>query len=329
MRICVFGAGAIGSLIGARLAASGVDVSLVARGEHLDAIRERGLVLLEGDQKITARPRATDDPASLGPQDHVIVALKANSVPDAVDAMAPLLAARTTVVTAQNGIPWWFFHAFTGSFEGHRIESVDPGGRVWDQLGPHRAIGCVVYPSCEVIEPGVVRHLDGERLMVGEPDGSVTPRVQEIAAALHAAGFRAPVRRRIRDDVWLKLWGNVSFNPVSALTMATVAEIGAHAPSIAVVRTMMEETAAVARALGARFPVDVETRIEWALGAGEHKTSMLQDLERGRPMEIGALIGAVAELGRLVAVTTPTIDVVLGLLELRERTGYSPPPTLR
>jgi 2-dehydropantoate 2-reductase len=317
MRICVFGAGAIGSLIGARLAASGAEVSLVARGAHLDAIRRRGLVLLEGAHRIETRPRATDDPAQLGPQDHVIVALKASSVPDAVNAMAPLLERHTSIVTAQNGIPWWFFHAFPGELAGRRVESVDPGGRVWRALGPERAIGCVVYPSCEVIEPGVVRHLAGERLMLGEPDGSVTPRVEEIAAALHAVGFRAPVRRRIRDDIWLKLWGNVSFNPVSALTLATVEEIGAHAPTLAVVRAMMEETAAVARALGARFAVDVDKRIEWALGAGEHRTSMLQDLERGRPLEIDALVGAVVELGTLVSVPTPTIDAMLALLELR------------
>jgi 2-dehydropantoate 2-reductase len=317
MRICVFGAGAIGSLIGARLAASGADVSLVARGAHLDAIRERGLVLLEGERRVEVRPRATDDPAELGPQDHVIVALKASAVPDSAPAMTPLLAAHTSIVTAQNGIPWWFFHRFTGELEGRRVESVDPGGRIWSTLGPQRAIGCVVYPSCEVTEPGVVRHLGGERLMLGEPDGSLTSRVAEIAAALHAGGFRAPVRRRIRDDIWLKLWGNVSFNPVSALTMATIAEIGAHAPSLAVVRAMMEETAAVARALGARIPIDVATRIEWALGAGEHKTSMLQDLERGRPLEIGALVGAVVELAGLVGVAAPTIEAVLGLLELR------------
>src|SRR6185436_2591201 len=272
------GAGAIGSLIGARLAAAGLDVSLVARGAHLDAIRERGLVLLEGETRTIAHPRATADPSELGPQDHVVVALKAHDLPAAVDSMRPLLAAGTTVVAAQNGIPWWFFNGFAGPWEGRRVESVDPGGRIWEVLGPQRAIGCVVYPSCEVIEPGVVRHLDGERLMVGEPDGTVTPRVTEIAAALEAAGFRAPVRRRIRDDLWLKLWGNVSFNPVSALTLATLGEIGAHAPSLAVVRAMMEEAAAVARALGARFPVDVATRIQWALDAGEHKTSMLQDL---------------------------------------------------
>jgi 2-dehydropantoate 2-reductase len=298
-------------------------VSLVARGAHLEAIRERGLILLEGDRRIETRPRATDDPAELGPQDHVIVALKAGSVTDAVESIGPLLEPHTSIVTAQNGIPWWFFHGFPGELAGRRVETVDPGGRIWSTLGPERAIGCVVYPSCEVIEPGTVRHLGGERLMLGEPDGSATSRVQQIAAALHAVGFRAPVRRRIRDDIWLKLWGNVSFNPVSALTLATVEEIGAHAPSLGAVRAMMEETAAVARALGARFAVDVDKRIEWALGAGEHRTSMLQDLERGRPLETSALVGAVVELGTLVGVATPTIDTVLALLELRANQRFA------
>jgi 2-dehydropantoate 2-reductase len=317
MRICIFGAGAIGSLIGARLQAAGVDVGLIARGAHLDAIRERGLVLLEGEERTTVRPRATADPAELGPQDHVVVTLKTHSLPEAVDSMAPLLGEGTSIVTAQNGIPWWYFHALPGEWESHRLESIDPGGKIWSTLGPDRAIGCVVYPSCEVVEPGVVRHLGGERLMLGEPDGSVTSRVAELAAALDAVGFRAPVRRSIRDDLWLKLWGNVSFNPVSALTLATLAEIGEHPPALAVVRAMMEEAAAVARRLGVHFPVDVDTRIGWALAAGEHKTSMLQDLERGRRMEIEAVVGVVAELGRLVGVATPTIDAVLGLLELR------------
>jgi 2-dehydropantoate 2-reductase len=359
MRICVFGAGAIGSLIGGRLALAGAEVSLVGRGAHLEAIRERGLVLLDGTggrsasvteaaeaesgeapaaaapdlaapgassrailrARATVRPRATADAGELGPQDHVIVALKAHSVPAAVASMAPLLGPATTIVTAQNGIPWWYFHRLPGDWEGRRLESVDPGGRIWESLGPERAIGCVVYPSCEVVEPGVVRHDWGQRLMLGEPDGSVTARVRELAAALEAAGFRAPVRRRIRDDIWLKLWGNVSFNPISALTLATLAAIGGHPPTLAVVRAMMEEARAVALRLGARFRVDVDTRIGWALAAGEHKTSMLQDLERGRRLETEARVGVVSELGRLVGVPTPTIDVVLALLELRVRAG--------
>jgi len=319
MKLCIFGAGAIGSWIGGRLAAAGVDVSLVARGAHLDAIRERGLVLVDGEGRTATRPRATADPAQLGAQDHVLVTLKAHSVSGAVDAMAPLLGPETSIVTAQNGIPWWYFHAHPGEWEGRRLESVDPGGRIWDALGPARAIGCVVYPSCEVVEPGVVRHLDGDRLMVGEPDGSVTPRTTALAAALEAAGFRAPVRRRVRDDIWLKLWGNVSFNPVSVLTLATLARIGSHLPTRAVVRRMMEEAREVGLRLGVRFPVDVDTRIDWGLAAGEHKTSMLQDLERGRRLEIEALVAVVTELGRLVGVATPMIDAVLALVELRAR----------
>ncbi|HVR28817.1 MAG TPA: 2-dehydropantoate 2-reductase [Thermoanaerobaculia bacterium] len=332
MKICVFGAGAIGSLIGGRLAAAGADVSLVARGAHLDAIRDRGLVLLEGDERTTVHPRATSDPVELGPQDHVLVTLKAPALPAAVESMVPLLGPDTAVVTAQNGIPWWYFHALPGQWAERRLETVDPGCRIWDTLGPERAVGCVVYPSCEVVEPGVVRHLDGERLMLGEPTGARTARVEALAAALAAAGFRAPVRRRIRDDIWLKLWGNVSFNPVSALTLATLAGIGSHPPTLAVVRAMMEEARDVALRLGVRFAVDVDTRIGWALATGEHKTSMLQDLERGRRLETEALVGAVAELGRLVGRATPTIDAVLALLELRagSRGGpYSPPPTLR
>ena len=319
MKLCIFGAGAIGSLIGGKLAAAGADVSLVARGAHLEAVRDRGLVLLEGEERTMVRLRATSDSTELGPQDHVLVTLKAHTVPGAVGAMVPLLGPESTVVTAQNGIPWWYFHALAGEWEGRRLETVDPGGVVWDTVGPERAVGCVVYPSCEVVEPGVVRHLSGERLMLGEPDGAASARVEALASALAAAGFRAPVRRRIRDDIWLKLWGNVSFNPVSALTLATLAEIGLHPPALAVVRAMMEEAREVALRLDVRFAVDVDTRIGWALATGEHKTSMLQDLERGRRLEIEALVGVVSELGRLVGRPTPTIDAVLALLELRAR----------
>jgi len=326
MKICIFGAGAIGGYLGVQLARAGVDVSMIARGKTLEAIRANGLRLRIGDEERTARPRASDQPAELGPQDYVIAALKSHQAWEAAERFKPLLGAETTVVTAQNGVPWWYFYKLEGRWKNNQLDSVDAGGRQWRAIGPERAIGCVVYPSCEVIEPGVVRHLSGERLMVGEPDGSLTPRVQAVAAALEAAGFRAPVRRRIRDDLWLKLWGNVSFNPVSALTLATLAGIGRHPPALAVVRAMMEEAGAVARRLGVRFPVDVETRIGWALAAGEHRTSMLQDLERGRRMEIEALVGVVSELGRLVEVATPTIDTVLALLELR---AYSPPPALR
>jgi 2-dehydropantoate 2-reductase len=317
MKVCVYGAGAIGGYLGVELALSGVDVTLIARGPHLEAIRANGLTLLVGAERKVARVRATDAPEDAGPHDYVVLGMKAHSVPPIVERIVPLLGPDTAVVTAQNGVPWWYFHALAGPLEGRRVESVDPGGRIWDTLGPARAIGCVVYPSCEIVEPGVVRHIDGKRFMLGEPDGSKSDRVVGLSQAMTKAGFKAPVRPRIRDDIWLKLWGNCSFNPVSVLTLATLEEMTAHAPTRDVIRRLMTEAADVAGALGVKFAVDVETRIDWGGDVGAHKTSMLQDLERGRPMEIDALVGAVAELGRLVDVPTPTLDAVLALVQLR------------
>jgi 2-dehydropantoate 2-reductase len=319
MKVTIYGAGAIGGFLGVELSLSGVDVSLVARGPHLDAMRERGLELRIGDETKRARIRATDDPEELGPQDYVIVTLKAHSVASIVEKMLPLLGPSTAVVTAQNGILWWYFHGLAGPWEGHRLEIADPGGKIWDTVGPERAIGCVVYPSCEIVEPGVVQHIDGKRFMLGEPDGSKSERVVRLSKTLTAAGLKAPVRTKIRDDIWLKLWGNVSFNPVSVLTLATLQEMTADPGARAVIRSLMLESEAVARKLGVDFPVDVETRIGWGADVGAHKTSMLQDLEKGRPMEIDALVAAVAELGRLVGVPTPTVDTVLALVKLRAR----------
>jgi len=319
MKICIYGAGAIGGYLGVELALSGVDVSLVARGAHLEAMRAKGLTLLIGGEEKVARIRATDDPRELGPQDYVIVALKAHSVSPIVDRMTPLLGASTAVVTAQNGILWWYFHRLEGPWENHRLPITDPGGRIWDTLGPERAIGCVVYPSCELVAPGVVKHVDGKRFMLGEPDGSISDRVVALSKALTEAGLKAPVRTRIRDDIWLKLWGNVSFNPVSVLTVATLEEMTTDPGTREVIRKMMVEAESVARKLGVDFSVDVETRIGWGQDVGAHKTSMLQDLEKGRPMELDALVGAVSEMGRLVQEPTPTIDAVLALVTLRAR----------
>jgi len=319
MKICVYGAGAIGGYLGAELALSGSDVTLIARGPHLDAIRKNGLTLLAGDEKKVARVLATDDPGEAGPQDSVILTLKAHSVPPIVDKMGPLLSPSTTVVTAQNGVPWWYFYALPGSWENHHLETVDPGSRIWTTLGPERAIGCVVYPSCEIVEPGVVRHLDGKRFMLGEPNGAKSERVERLSKAFSAAGLKAPVRPRIRDDIWLKLWGNVSFNPVSVLTLGTLEDMTNDEDVRAVIREMMLEAQRVGEKLGVQFTVDVDTRIRWAGDVGAHKTSMLQDLETGRPMEIDALVASVAELGRLVGVPTPTIDTVLALVKLRAR----------
>jgi len=319
VKITVYGAGAIGGYLAAELALAGEDVSIVARGPHLQAIRERGLkLLIEGEEKL-AQVRATEDPGEIGAQDYVILTLKAHSVAPVVDRMLPLLGPDTAVVTAQNGILWWYFYKLPGPWENERLPIADPGGKIWDGIGPERAIGCVVYPSCEIVEPGVVRHIDGKRFMLGEPDGKKSERVTALSKVLTSAGLKAPVRTQIRDDIWLKLWGNVSFNPVSAVTGATLEEMTENPGTRDVIRNMMLEAESVARKLGAGFPVDVDARIRWGAEVGAHKTSMLQDLEKGRPMEIDALVGSVSALGRLTSVPTPTIDTLLALVRLRAR----------
>ncbi len=321
MKICVYGAGAIGGYFGARLARCGHDVTLIARGPHLEAMRKNGLRLISADDDFTVHPMCTDEPAEAGPQDYVIVTLKAHSVPAVAERMKPLLGPDTAVVPAVNGVPWWYFHKLEGPWEGTRVETVDPGGAQWTHIGPERVIGCVVYPAAEVVEPGVVRHIALDRVPLGELDGTRSERALALSKALIEAGVKAPVRPRIRDDVWIKLWGNCAFNPVSVLTGGTLGEI-AHDPATrAVARAMMVEARAIGEKLGARFPIDVERRIDGAAEVGDHKTSTLQDFERGRPMEIDALVAAVAELGRLVDIPTPTIDMIYALVRQRARTA--------
>jgi 2-dehydropantoate 2-reductase len=326
VRIAVYGAGAIGGLLGARLALAGDEVTLIARGAHLEAMRRNGLTLHMGGETLVARPALTDDPATAGVQDFVIVTLKAHSVPAVAEPMQAMLGPETAVVTAMNGVPWWYFHALPGPYEGRRLVSVDPDGRLWCAILPERVIGCVVYPATKVAEPGVVVHAYGDRFMLGEPDGSRSTRSERLSAALTRAGFKAPVRPCIRDDIWLKLWGNCSFNPVSALTRGTLVQIATDPGTRGVVRAMMVEAQAVGEALGVRFAVDVDKRIEWAADVGEHRTSMLQDLELGRPMEIDALVTAVAEMGDLVGIDTPMIDAVLALVVQRARLAGCYPP---
>ncbi|HRV62698.1 2-dehydropantoate 2-reductase [Albidovulum sp.] len=321
MRICIFGAGAIGGYLGAKLAGAGADVSLVARGPHLEAIRSRGLTLIEDGQETTHRIRASDDPAELGPQDYVVVTLKAHSVPPVVGRMAPLLGAGSTVVSGVNGVPWWYFHKIGGPLEGTRLQSVDPGDVQWNGIGPDRVLGCVVYPAAEVSEPGVVRHIEGNRFSLGEPDGSKSDRALALSAALSAAGLKAPVRPKLRDEIWVKLWGNLSFNPISALTHATLDVLCTDPGTRAVARAMMLEAQVIAEKLGVTFPVDVERRIDGGAAVGAHRTSMLQDLEAGRPMEIDALVGSVQELGRLTQSPTPVIDTILALVRQRAQTA--------
>lgn len=319
MKIAIYGAGAIGGFLGFHLADAGAEVTLIARGPHLAAMREKGLTLIEETGSRSLPVRAVEDPAEAGPQDYVLITLKANGVAAIAEPMQPLLGPETCVVTAQNGIPWWYFHALEGPYRDRRVESVDPGGRLWALIAPERCLGCVVYPAAEIESPGVVRHVYGNRFMLGEPDGSRSPRAQALSKALTGAGLKAPVRPKIRDDIWLKLWGNLSFNPLSALTGGTLEQLAGDPAVRAVAAAMMTEGKAVGEALGVAFSVDVETRIGWAADVGAHKTSMLQDLERGRPMEIDALVTAVAELGDVAAVDTPTVDTVLALVRQRAR----------
>ena len=321
MKVCIYGAGAIGGHLGAKLAYSGVEVSLVARGPHLEAIRENGLRLRTTGGEIVARVPASDDPGELGQQDFVILTLKAHQASAAAVAMQPLLGPNTAIVTAMNGIPFWYFYGLEGRWRDHRLNSVDPGGVLWDTLGPQRVIGCVVYSAAEVVEPGVIVHEYGERYALGEPDGSKSERVVAISKALSAAGLKAPVKTRIRDELWFKLWGNLSFNPISVLTLATLGEMAGDPGTRAVARAMMIEAQSIAEKLGVKFAMDVEKRMDLTRDVGAHKPSTLQDLERGRPMEIDALVTAVQEMGALTETPTPSIDAILALVRQRARTA--------
>jgi 2-dehydropantoate 2-reductase len=319
LRVCVFGAGAIGGYMAAQLARGGADVSLVARGPHLSAIRAHGLCLhVDGEKRVVRLP-CTDEPSDLGPQDCVIVALKAHAISESVDKIVPLLGPETTVVTASNGLPYWFFSQPGEKLSGSCLQSVDPGGRQWELLGPERAIGCVVFPAAEVIAPGVIRHEHGRKFPIGEPSGTRSSRIEQLHQTMVAGELEAPIRDDIRDEIWLKLWGNLCFNPVSALTLATIDQVTSDAGTRSICRAMMLEAQAIGDRLGLRLRVDVEKRIEGAHALGPHKMSMLQDLERGRTMEIEPLVGVVQELGKLTQVPTPTVDIVLALIRLRAK----------
>jgi 2-dehydropantoate 2-reductase len=315
VKICIYGAGAIGGYLGVLLKQAGADVSLIARGAHLKAIQQNGLKLLIGGEEKIAKFPATSDPKELGPQDSVIVALKAHQAWEVAEQMLPLFHKETAVVTAQNGLPWWYFYGFEGQYANRRIESVDPGSRQWETIGPERAIGCTVYPATEVVEPGVVKHIDGNKFGLGEPTRQLTARVQKLAEIFEAAGLKAPILPEIRNDIWLKLWGNLCFNPISALTHATLDKVATEPGTRNLSRNMMLEAEKIGRRIGVHFRVDVDRRINGAARVGAHKTSMLQDVEKGRPLEIDALLTCVQELGRLAEVETPHIDAVLALVQ--------------
>ena len=317
MKVCVVGAGAIGGYVASKLALAGSAVSVVIRGANLAAVRANGLTLREaGEDRVVTNIFATDKISDLGAQDVVILAMKAHQVTAIADQLVPLLGPETTIVTMQNGIPFWYFQKHGGEFDGRRVESVDPGGVIADHISIERVIGCVVYPACEMVAPGVIHHIEGNRFPVGELDGAETPRVKVIAELFKNAGLKSPVLSKIRDEIWLKLWGNLTFNPISALTQATLVDICQFPPSRALAASMMTEAQTIANKLGVEFRVSLEKRIAGAESVGKHKTSMLQDVEAGRALEIDALIGSVMELGRLTQTPTPHIDAVYACTSL-------------
>ena len=324
MKIAIIGAGAIGGLVGARLALAGEEVTFMVRGRNLQAIRERGITLVtaDGDEHSTRDVQATDDYQQAGPQDVVILAMKAHQVEAVLDQLPHLLAPHTLIVPMQNGIPYWYFQKHGGPHEGQRVTSVDPQGRIAAAIDPQRVIGCVVYPASELVAPGVIRHIEGDRFPVGELDGSAGERVTRISECFAKAGFKAPVLDDIRSEIWLKLWGNATFNPISALAHSTLVDICQYPLTRELAAAMMREAQEVAHKLGITFRVPLEKRIAGAEKVGKHKTSMLQDVEAGREPEIDALVGSVIELARLTETPTPHIDTVFALVKLLSRTMH-------
>jgi len=322
MKFCIVGAGAIGGLIGARLAMAGHEIALVARGEHLAAIRARGLTYRAPDGRETRLPRlqlaASDRPEDFGRQDAVFIALKAHSIAPMLPRLRPLLAADTPVVTAINGLPWWYFYREGSANDGSRIQCLDPDGAMRHALDPSHLLGCVVHAAAEVSVPGAVNHTGGRDFILGELDGDLSERIQTLAAAIDGAGLSARVTPRIRDEIWTKLIGNLSVNPISALTGARIGEVLDDPELCALARAMMAEGMRVAEAYGARIAVTIDERIELGRKVGGAKTSMLQDIEKGRPLELDAIVSSVVELGRRAGVETPNIVNVAALIRARE-----------
>jgi 2-dehydropantoate 2-reductase len=313
--VAIVGAGAIGGFLGAHLSRSGQEVILIARGPHLAAMRARGVTVRSGQEEFTARPECTDDIGAIGRAEVVFLTVKAHAIPNLAPAIGDALSEAAALVCAQNGIPWWYF-------EDRHLESVDPGGVIARNIPFESVVGCIAYPAARVVEPGVIEHIEGNRFSVGEPDGSKSARVLAVANMLATAGFKAPVQTRIRNEIWLKVLGNATLNPVSALTRATLVEIVTSPATRDLVRTLMEEVAAVAQTLEVELPLSIEKRMEAAAAVGEHRTSMLQDLEAGRPLEVDALLGAIVELADGAGVPVPSLRVVYGLTKLLDTAAH-------
>ncbi len=322
MKICIVGAGSIGGFLGVKLFNFGAQVTLIARGQHLAAIRNKGLklVMRDGTEELARGIDATDDMSLPGPQDLVILAVKSHQIRSIVDDLNALLGPDSVLMTTQNGIPWWYFQRQGGEFEGRSIEAVDPGGHIAASIYPRRIIGCIAYPAAAISSPGVIAHTEGNRFPVGELDGSISQRVLEIADTLKRAGLKSSAMKDIRAEIWLKLWGNAAFNPISALTHSTLVDICKYPISRELAATMMTEAQDTARKLGVEFRVSLQRRINGAENVGKHKTSMLQDVEAGKDLEIDAIVGAVVELGQLTRTPTPCICAVYGLLKLLDKT---------
>jgi 2-dehydropantoate 2-reductase len=322
MKIAIVGAGAIGGYVGAKLARSGEDVTFIARNRNLQAIQAQGfkLILEDGTEELAPTAKAVQHCAEAGPQDAVLLTVKAHQVRDLLPDLRGLFGPETMVVTMINGVPWWYFHKLAGPYEGRTLQSLDPDGQLAAQIEPERIIGSVVYPASELVAPGVVRVIEGNRFGLGEPAGGRTARIEKLAAALMKAGFKSPISRDIRSEIWVKLWGNLSFNPLSALTHATLQDICRHPLARELVATMMREAQSVGEKLGVEFKVKLDKRIAGAEAVGAHKTSMLQDVEHGRTLELEALVGSVVELGRITGTPTPSIDAIYATTRLLAHT---------
>ncbi|MBI2170991.1 MAG: 2-dehydropantoate 2-reductase [Chloroflexi bacterium] len=318
MKFAIYGAGAIGAFLGAKLSLAGEDVTLIARST-LQAMRDRGVRVRSPQGDFTAHPAVTDDPKKIGPVDYLFLTVKAHSLTQIAPQMGPMLGPETAVVSAQNGIPWWYFQRYSGPLAGTHLESVDPGGIISRAVAPGRVIGCVIYPATEMPEPGLIHHLEGDRFSIGELEGVTTVRCKALARALIKAGLKCPIRSDIRRDLWVKLLGNMAFNPISALARGTMGEIAAHPFTSRLARAMMEEADAVARALGVEMPVTVDQRMAGAEKVGPHKTSMLLDAEAGKPLELESLVGAVVELGEHLGVPMPNTRAVYACAKLLDQ----------
>ena len=312
-KICIFGAGSIGGFIATSLKETKANVSLIARGEHKKAIEEKGLTFIRDDKKVNFKFNVTDDPKNLEVQDFIIISIKANAISKISESLLPIIGEKTSVICAINGLPWWYFYkANSGTkLDNSYVETVDPGGKIWKTIGPEKAIGCVVYPACEIIEPGVIKHNgNGERFSLGEPDGTKSVRLKEISNLFIQGGLKAPQKKNLRDEIWIKLWGNCSFNPVSALTNKTMDEMGNDTKTYNLIKVLMEECKIVGEKIGVKFNISIEDRIKGGTSIIGHRPSTAQDLNAGKPLEIDPIIGSIIEIANKLNLNVPNLKRV-------------------